>query len=159
MILYHGSYLAVEKPDLSFSRDNIDFGKGFYTTPIREQAEKWTERFRRRKRSRVLSAYEFDESVLQSGASILRFDSYSEGWLDFIVNCRSGNDKSDYDLVIGGVANDDVFTTLTLFFKELIDKKTAIKRLTYQKPNIQYCFRSQAIMDNHLHFLSSEVMK
>jgi hypothetical protein len=159
MILYHGTYLAVEKPDLSFSRDNIDFGKGFYTSPIKEQAEKWTERFGRRKGSCVLTIYEFDESVFQSGASILRFDSYSEGWLDFIVNCRSGKDKSNYDIVIGGVANDDVFNTLTLFLRMLIDKKTAIKRLTYQKPNIQYCFRRQAIMDNHLHFLSSEVVR
>jgi len=38
MQLFHGSYLAVEKPDISFSRDNVDFGRGFYTTPIREQA-------------------------------------------------------------------------------------------------------------------------
>ena len=41
MILYHGSYLSVKTPDTSFSRDNVDFGKGFYTTPIREQAISW----------------------------------------------------------------------------------------------------------------------
>lgn len=40
MILYHGSYLEVVKPDLEHSRENIDFGKGFYTTPIYEQAVK-----------------------------------------------------------------------------------------------------------------------
>jgi hypothetical protein len=49
MILYHGSYLAVEKPYIIFSRDNVDFGKGFYTTPIREQAVRWSERFKRRR--------------------------------------------------------------------------------------------------------------
>lgn len=37
MILYHGSYLEINKPDLSHSRDNVDFGKGFYTTPIYEK--------------------------------------------------------------------------------------------------------------------------
>ena len=30
MILYHGSFTAVEKPDLAFSRLRTDFGKGFY---------------------------------------------------------------------------------------------------------------------------------
>ncbi len=27
MILYHGSFVAVEKPDLIHSRENVDFGK------------------------------------------------------------------------------------------------------------------------------------
>ena len=31
MILYHGSYLEIDKPDLIHSRDNVDFGKGFCT--------------------------------------------------------------------------------------------------------------------------------
>ena len=43
MILYHGSYLAIENPDLLHSRPNLDFGKGFYLTSIREQAVKWCE--------------------------------------------------------------------------------------------------------------------
>ena len=41
MILYHSSYLAIENPDLLHSRPNLDFGKGFYLTSIREQAVKW----------------------------------------------------------------------------------------------------------------------
>ena len=36
MILYHGSYVEVSKPDISHSRLNVDFGRGFYTTPILE---------------------------------------------------------------------------------------------------------------------------
>ena len=38
MILYHGSYLEVQTPDLVHSRENLDFGRGFYTTPLYEQA-------------------------------------------------------------------------------------------------------------------------
>ena len=41
-----------------------------------------------------------------SQCKVLRFDSYSEEWLDFIVSCRRGEDTTDYDIVIGGVAND-----------------------------------------------------
>lgn len=45
MKLYHGSTLIVDKPLFSFDRDNLDFGKGFYTTSMQSQAEKWVQRF------------------------------------------------------------------------------------------------------------------
>ena len=38
MILYHGSFLEIAKPDLVHSRPNVDFGRGFYVTPLYEQA-------------------------------------------------------------------------------------------------------------------------
>jgi len=40
MILYHGSFLKIAKPDLAHSRPNVDFGRGFYVTPLYEQAAK-----------------------------------------------------------------------------------------------------------------------
>lgn len=60
MILYHGSYIEISKPDLEHSRKNVDFGAGFYTTPIREQAMKWCEKFKRRGKEGVISAYLFN---------------------------------------------------------------------------------------------------
>ena len=147
MILYHGSYIKIEKPDLNHSRDNIDFGKGFYTTPILEQAKKWADRFAKRGKTAVVTRYEFDADSLNQ-LKVLRFDSYSEDWLDFIINCRSGKDESNYDIVIGGVANDKVFNTLELFFDGLIAKDEAIKRLKYEKPNMQICFRTLKALEN-----------
>lgn len=41
MVVYHASYTIVEHPDVSFSRDSLDFGKGFYLTTIREQAVRY----------------------------------------------------------------------------------------------------------------------
>ena len=38
MILYHGSSVVVQKPDIIHSRERVDFGKGFYLTDIPEQA-------------------------------------------------------------------------------------------------------------------------
>ena len=35
MILYHGSFIEINKPDLKHSRPNVDFGKGFYTVNLR----------------------------------------------------------------------------------------------------------------------------
>lgn len=45
MILYHGSDVEVSKPDIFHSRKNLDFGCGFYVTPIYWQAQKWCEKF------------------------------------------------------------------------------------------------------------------
>lgn len=155
MILYHGSNIEVVKPDLHYSRKNVDFGMGFYTTPLYEQAVKWCGKFKRRGGQGIVSHYFFDEKQYNA-FKILKFDSYSEEWLDFILNCRSGNDTSDYDIVIGGVANDKVFNTVELYFDNLIDKSEAIKRLRYEKPNQQICFRTQAVMDGFLRFEGSE---
>lgn len=154
MTIYHGSYLEIVKPDLKHSRSNVDFGPGFYTTPLYEQGEKWCERFKRRGKEGIISCYEFDESAYKS-LKVLKFDSYSENWLDFILNCRSGKDTTDYDIVIGGVANDKVFNTVELFFDGLIDKTEAISRLRYEKPNLQICLRTEKAL-GHLHFERSE---
>ena len=119
MILYHGSYLAIENPDLLHSRPNLDFGKGFYLTSIREQAVKWCGKFVKRGKQGVISNYIFDEELFQR-LKVLRFDSYSEDWLEFILACRSGKDSSDYDAVCGGIAN--------------------------EKPNMQIALRTDAVL-------------
>ena len=77
MILYHGSYLEIQTPDLLHSKENVDFGRGFYTTPLYEQAAKWCEKFKRRGKSGIISRYNFDEQAYQK-LKILNFDSYSE---------------------------------------------------------------------------------
>lgn len=142
MILYHGSYLEIPQPDLAHSRANVDFGSGFYVTPIYEQAEKWCGRFRRRGKDGVVSRYRFEDGR-EAQLKVLKFDAYTEEWLDFILSCRTGKDTTDFDLVVGGVANDRVFNTVELFFDGLIDKTEAIRRLRYEKPNLQLCFRTE----------------
>ena len=156
MILYHSSYLEIAEPDLVHSRLNVDFGRGFYVTPLYEQAKKWCGKFKRRGKEGVISSYEFNESRKEE-LNILQFDSYSEEWLDFILNCRSGKDRTAYDLVIGGVANDKVFNTVELFFERLIDKGEAISRLRYEKPNLKICFRTEKAL-GLLHFEGSELV-
>ena len=188
MTLYHGSYTAVEKPDLSFPqiRDKTDFGKGFYLTPFREQAERFCKRFIKKNGSAVVSSYEFlpelDETIpreiealkfiphdenwenyiIQLGVIVttLEFKSYNEEWLKFIVDCRAGKRVDmEWDLIIGGVANDDVFDTLQLYTANLISVAEVIRRFQYHKPNIQYCFKTQSVIDDYLHFTGSEVSR
>ena len=141
MLLYHGSKISVEKPDLAHSRTQLDFGKGFYTTPLKEQAERWCTRFKPRRQSGILSIYEFDEDVFDA-LNVRKFEAYDTEWLDFVMQCRRGADERDFDIVIGGIANDKVFNTVELYFDDLINKDEALKRLKFEKPNVQYCFRT-----------------
>lgn len=153
MKLYHGSYLEIPRPDLEHSRDDVDFGRGFYTTLLYEQAEKWCGKFKRRGKDGFISCYSFDDDALES-LDVLEFDSYSDEWLDFVLNCRRENDSSKYDVVIGGVANDKVFNTVELFVDGLIEKDEALRRLRFEEPNIQICLRTTKSL-SHLRFEGS----
>lgn len=151
MKLYHGSSIEVPFPDILHSRSRVDFGKGFYLTPIYEQAERWSQRHKSLTGSGVVSVYDYNEASMKE-LKVLRFDSYSEEWLEFITACRSGKDASEHDIVIGGVANDRVFDTLELFFAGLIGAAEAIGRLKYHEVNSQLCFRTQTAIERCLRF-------
>lgn len=148
MEVYHSSYTTVESPDVNHSRDFLDFGKGFYLTTLYDQAVKYAHRFKRRKRPAWLSTYEFVFNP--DDWKILRFDSYNREWLQFVTRCRTGNDNSDYDLIIGGIANDEVIQTIERYFAGEISENDALGLLKYQKPNNQYCIRSQRMLDECL---------
>ena len=154
MIVYHGSGLAIETPDLVHSRKAVDFGAGFYTTPILKQAVNWCEKRRHRWGSAVVSRYAFDENAAAK-LKVLRFDEYSDAWLDFIVECRGEKDRTDWDIVIGGVANDKVFDTLEAFFDGFATREQTIAKLRYEKPNLQVCFRTAASLAT-LKYIGSE---
>lgn len=47
-----------------------------------------------------------------------------------------------------------MFNTVELYFDNLIDKNEAIKRLQYEKPNFQICFRTELAIKK-LKFLGS----
>ena len=163
MILYHGSYTAIEKPDLSFSRLRTDFGRGFYLTPLKAQAESWSRRFLRERGVAVVSVYRFllkPDDKSSTEVKILEFDTHNLNWLHFIAACRLGQPvDTGWDLVIGGVANDKVFDTLQLYFDKLIGAEEAIGKLRYNKPSFQYCFKTQSLIDEYLQFTASEVLK
>lgn len=154
MMVYHGGAVAIPHPDLVHSRKAVDFGPGFYVTPIRDQAIRWSAKHKRRDGLAVVSRYEFNEASL-AGLKIRRFDSYSEEWLDFIVACRGLRDSSDWDVVIGGVANDKVFDTLEAYFDGFATKEQTIGRLRMATSNLQICLRSEAAL-RILSFAGSE---
>ena len=44
MIVYHGTTLEIQEPKILTAEIGRDFGFAFYTTDIREQAERWAVR-------------------------------------------------------------------------------------------------------------------
>jgi hypothetical protein len=88
MIVYHGSYCLVDNPHVSFSRDALDFGKGFYITRIEEQAIIWTSKFKRRGKKGYLNIYELPIERVKQVYKVKEFLSYSIEWLDFILDCK-----------------------------------------------------------------------
>ncbi|HHQ8634950.1 TPA: DUF3990 domain-containing protein [Clostridioides difficile] len=110
MIVYHGSYCVVKTPNITFSRDSLDFGKGFYVTSIKTQAINCTERFKKRGKKAYLNSYSLDIDKLKENCKVKIFDSYNLEWLDFIIECRNMSDiYMKYDIVIGGIADDKIY--------------------------------------------------
>lgn len=157
MIVYHGSSIEISKPDTLHSRERLDFGIGFYTTPLYEQAERWAKRIKAHLGEGVVSKYSFDEATAAK-LSILRFEEFSREWLDFVAMCRKGKDRSKYDIVIGGVADDRVFNTIEIYLDFGIDENEAIRRLRFEEPNMQICFRTENAIQQCLQFEGSEMV-
>lgn len=153
MRLYHSSDVSVVKPNIIHSRNYLDFGKGFYMTSIHEQAVRYAQRFIRRQRDAWLNAYEFEFDP--SEWKVLELDSYNSDWLNFVADCRAGNDKSDFDIVIGGIANDKVIQTLDRYFDGELSEDETLGLLKFERPNIQYCIRSQKMLDECLKHIES----
>ena len=65
---------------------------------------------------------------------MLRFETPDEAWLDFVSENRSGNyDGEAYDLIYGPVANDDVYTTFTLYAAGALTKEQTLEALRIKK--------------------------
>ena len=151
MKVYHTSSVIVESPDTMHSRSFLDFGSGFYVTTLEKQAIDYAQRFIIRGHNAYINIYEMCDELCD--LKVLSFDSYNEEWLDFVSECRAGRIQGDWDIIRGGIANDKVFRTLDLYFSCDIGKEDALRRLVYERPNYQICFRTQLAIDKCLTYI------
>lgn len=160
MILFHGSDKIVEKPVANYGRNKVDFGQGFYLTSLHEQAVKWAKiiAFKKGLGGAYVCEYSFDESCLASlGSRYKKFLAYDMEWLDYVIDCRNGgNLQNQYDVVEGGVANDNVIDTVENYENGIITAKQALGQLQYKKVNHQICIRSQDVLKRALQFVRWE---
>ena len=143
MLLYHGSNMAIVDIDLAKSRPNKDFGKAFYLSADRKQAENMAEFKVLTSGGEIsVSVFEFDELHLQD-LNIKCFESYSEEWAEFVYNNRDEKQdfQHDYDLVYGPIANDTVGVQIRDLRERKISMKRFLKKLEYYKGiTFQYAF-------------------
>lgn len=131
MKLYHGSTVTVKRPNINKGRRTTDFGKGFYTTTNFEQARKWAilKRNRVNGKKAFVSVYEVPDDILEREFSVFRFSGATKEWLEFVVKNRNGEKQGDYDLIMGPVANDQLYATIRLYEQGVVTAEAAIEML------------------------------
>ncbi len=157
MTFYHGSTEIIKNPDVLHSYRPLDFGKGFYVTTNKNQAENWAKRKSviLGKKKAIVNFYEMDENFGE-----LKCKNFGEDlseWIDFVCHCRDGGtDYEKYDVIIGKVANDKVFRVVDMYHDGLWDKERAIKEIRAYPNYDQIAFITQKAVEQVLKFTSFE---
>lgn len=136
MLLYHGSNMTVAIPKLIKQNRFLDFGFGFYTTTNKEQAIGFAKKVYQRRKvgDCIVNIYEIKEDLAFSECSLLKFESANEAWLDFVAANRQGTYQGkSYDFIFGPVADDDVYTTFSLYTAGVLTKEQTVEALKVKK--------------------------
>jgi hypothetical protein len=156
MILYHGSNIEIDTIDLGKCRPCKDFGKGFYTSPVLEQAWTMAKRTVRinKEGSPCVTAFSFDDHFLSDTAlRVKQFTDPDNEWARFVINNRNRkfqdiqspdcNTDNKYDIVIGPVANDDIAALIDVFLTGLISNDALAKELAFRDLSAQVSFHTE----------------
>jgi hypothetical protein len=174
MKVYHGSYTVIDNIDLHRCEAGKDFGRGFYVTNLRKQAEIWATRKGRPKQTTgVVTEFDFDEDLPEvMELKVLKFEDYNDDWLDFVVLNRTNNSLKrqahDYDIIEGPVADDKITEQIDYYIDGIISKEEFLNDLIHL-PSHQICFctvqslqaltLSQPIINRNIHIISSNILQ
>ena len=139
MELYHGSYTNVEKPRVLKGQYTKDFGVGFYCTIMKQQAERWAGKFD----TPYVNVYEY---TLKDSLRILEFKEMTDEWLDFVVACRNSQ-SHDYDIVIGAMADDQIYNYVADFIRGVITREQFWALAKFKYPTHQIAFCTEVALD------------
>jgi hypothetical protein len=156
MKLFHGSTLKIVKPEVTKSRKRVDFGQGFYTTIIKDQAIKWAKnKAKFLNEEPIVSVYDY---IPSDKLNILDLDKYNEKWLDIVANFRRPNsdyEENNYDIIFGKVANDQIAQEIDAYISLLIQnrvtpliKQAYLEMFSFAKNNNQYCFKTNQSLNS-----------
>ena len=149
MIIYHGSTVLVEKPEIRTGDTFLDFGVGFYTTTSYKQAERWARIKMRREKKDIgyVAVYEFDYEAAKENTVLHRFEAADMEWLLFVVNNRRGiSPAKTADMHIGPVADDNVYQSIRLFETGILNAEETVKRLKTEVLQDQWTFHTEKIL-------------
>lgn len=160
--LYHGSCIPVEVPNLIQCRPRKDFGRGFYVTSSRTQAESFAQTVARRTNRihpdstqgfGILSQYGFKPN---KNLRVKVFPHADAEWLRCVAAHKGAKaldeivrSLSSYDVIVGKVANDQTNATILAYMGGLYGEigdatadRTCIKLLLPNRLDNQACFRT-----------------
>ncbi|MCR2046426.1 DUF3990 domain-containing protein [Acetatifactor muris] len=156
MMLYHGTNIDIQSIDLASCRPYKDFGRGFYTTDLLEQAQKMAKRVSRIYGGNpIVNLYEIDDNYMKNKElKIINFGTIpSEKWAVFVMNNRNRtfidfksldcNFDYKYDIVVGPIADDDMAILFRQYQNNLISLQALLNGMTYQKTTSQYSFHTE----------------
>ena len=176
MILYHGSYCVVEKPDLARCSKYKDFGQGFYLTSSKRQAMSFAKISASKAKSDDLISPDTEFAYISCfklsdilDLSIYSYDTADIDWLHCIVAHRRKRafvnirkQMEAYDIIAGKIANDDTNTTINAYMSHVFGKmgssvadRMCISLLIPERLQDQFCFRSDKSLTK-LSFWDSE---
>lgn len=150
MIIYHGGYCEIKIPQIIKGRYTKDFGTGFYCTVLKEQAERWSQRYN----NSVVNVYDYE---INDSLNILEFKEMTEKWLDFSVDCRN-NISHNYDIVIGAMADDQVYNYISDFISGILTREQFWVLAKFKHPTQQINFCTERSL-KCLEFIRCEVIK
>ena len=145
MRVFHGSYTEIDRIDLSKCQPNKDFGRGFYVTKLRKQAEIWAGIIGSMHDTEgVVTEFIFYERAFADEKyKTLRFADYNEAWLDFVIQNRnraSSEQKHDYDIIEGPIADDRISRRIDDYLDGMVLKQKFLEELKHNEDNHQICF-------------------
>ena len=146
-IVYNGSYCKIETPKILENKYTKDFGKGFYCTILKEQAIRWANKYD----TKIINLYEYHEN---NNLRIKEFTVMTEEWLDFIIASRNG-EKHNYDIVIGAMADDQVYNYITDLLKGEITRAAFWELAKFRHPTHQIAFCTEEALKT-IKFIESE---
>lgn len=156
MILYHGTNLDIQSIDLASCHPYKDFGRGFYTTDILEQAQKMAKRVAKiYGGTPTVNIYEvMDDFIKNNELNAMDFGNIpSEKWAVFVMNNRNKlftdfgskdcNFDCKYDIVSGPIADDDMAVLFRQYQSGLISLETLINGMTFREITNQCSFHTE----------------
>jgi len=160
MKIYHGTNIQFGAVDLGLCPPDRDFGRGFYTTSIRNHAERRAQdAVHKTKTGQVfVMEYDFDmdeAGILYPDLKIKRFETVCSEWAQFVMFNRLRKETDpphEFDIVEGPVANDKMFRQFQLYATNRIKMNEFVGRLKYNEPTHQIAFCSEKALDTLLDY-------
>ena len=169
MLLYHGSYAAIDTIDLSKCVHGKDFGKGFYLTENHEQARNFIANSIRKARNTntvsvnqnygFVSVFKYHKPA--ENLLTYTFETADRDWLWYVSMNRRTDLAERFkhrldeklinaEIVIGKIANDTTNPTIAAYLSGLYGDvesdmavNFAISQLMPERLKNQFCFRTE----------------